>query len=175
MTAAPQTTPLASADESTASQLVPALRTAFVSALVAFGLSFPIISYHAEANINNELVLIGRWPLSFGIAALVFLFVLMRQVSPPDWRIWFDRLGAVAAGGLGGALAESAAEGEGVAAPSRARARFAQWFGPFALGVVVLFPLIMVGALGPSSSLKWINNYGVQIMIYVMLGWGLNN
>ena len=28
--------------------------------------------------------------------------------------------------------------------------------------------------LGPAGSLKWINNYGVQIMIYVMLGWGLN-
>src|SRR5262249_3247727 len=28
--------------------------------------------------------------------------------------------------------------------------------------------------LGPAASLKWINNYGVQIMIYVMLGWGLN-
>ncbi|HEY8580948.1 MAG TPA: high-affinity branched-chain amino acid ABC transporter permease LivM, partial [Beijerinckiaceae bacterium] len=28
--------------------------------------------------------------------------------------------------------------------------------------------------LGPQGSLKWINNYGVQILIYVMLGWGLN-
>ena len=27
---------------------------------------------------------------------------------------------------------------------------------------------------GPAASLKWINNYGVQILIYVMLGWGLN-
>ena len=42
------------------------------------------------------------------------------------------------------------------------------------LGLVVLFPLISLGALGPGGSLKWINNYGVQIMIYVMLGWGLN-
>ena len=32
----------------------------------------------------------------------------------------------------------------------------------------------MLGLLGPAGSLKWINNYGVQIMIYVMLGWGLN-
>ena len=37
-----------------------------------------------------------------------------------------------------------------------------------------LFPFIMLGLLGPAGSLKWINNYGVQIMIYVMLGWGLN-
>ena len=42
------------------------------------------------------------------------------------------------------------------------------------LGLVIVFPLIMLGLLGPQGSLKWINNYGVQIMIYVMLGWGLN-
>jgi branched-chain amino acid transport system permease protein len=174
MTAAQRTTQVARSGEETTSQLVPALRNALAAALVTFGLSFPIISYHAESDINNELVLIGRWPLSFAIAAIVFVFVLFRQISPPDWRIWFDRVGAVAAGGMGGALAESAAEGEGVAPPSPARARFSQWFGPFALGVVILFPLIMLGALGPSSSLKWINNYGVQILIYVMLGWGLN-
>ena len=34
--------------------------------------------------------------------------------------------------------------------------------------------MIVLGMLGPAGSLKWINNYGVQIMIYVMLGWGLN-
>ena len=174
MTAAPQTTPLASADESTASQLVPALRTAFVSALVAFGLSFPIISYHAESNINNELILIGRWPLSFGIAALVFAFVFLRQMANSDWRIWFDRFGSIAAGGMGGALVQAAREGEGVAPPSRARLAFGRWFGPFMLGLVIVFPLITLGLLGPAGSLKWINNYGVQIMIYVMLGWGLN-
>ena len=174
MTVAPQSTPVETSGEATVSPVVPALRNALAAALVAFGLCFPIISYHAEANINNELILTSRWPLSFAIALIVFLFVLLRQISPPDWRIWFDRVGSVAAGGMGGALAESAREGEGVAPPSRARTYFAKWFGPFALGFVALFPLIMLGLLGPSSSLKWINNYGVQILIYVMLGWGLN-
>jgi branched-chain amino acid transport system permease protein len=175
MTAAPQTTPLATAGETTAaSQLVPALRTAIVSALVAFALAFPIISYHAESNIENELVLIPRWPLSFGISALVFAFVFLRQMSSADWRIWFDRFGTAAAGGMGGALVQAAREGEGTAPPSAARVAFGRWFGPFMLGLVIVFPLLMLGMLGPTGSLKWINNYGVQIMIYVMLGWGLN-
>jgi branched-chain amino acid transport system permease protein len=174
MTAAPQTTPLATASEATASQLVPALRTAIVAALVAFGLSFPIISYHAESNIENELVLIGRWPLSFAIAAIVFAFVFLRQMAGSNWRIWFDRIGSIAAGGMGGALVQAAREGEGVAPPSAARLAFGRWFGPFMLGLVIVFPLITLGLLGPAGSLKWINNYGVQIMIYVMLGWGLN-
>ena len=44
------------------------------------------------------------------------------------------------------------------------------------MGLVALFafPLVMLAWLGPAGSLKWINNYGVQILIYVMLGWGLN-
>ncbi len=174
MTAAPQSTTVAETGETTAAPILTALRNAFAAALVAFGLCFPIISYHAEANINNELVLTGRWPLSLGVAAIVFAFVLFRQLSPPDWRVWFDRVGSVAAGGVGGALVEAAREGEGVAPPSRARVAFSKWFGPFALGFVALFPLIVLGLLGPAGSLKWINNYGVQIMIYVMLGWGLN-
>ncbi len=174
MAAAPQSKPADQSDEASGATIGTAIRNAAAAALVAFGLCFPIISYHAESNINNELILTGRWPLSFAIAAVVFLFVFFRQVSPPDYRIWFDRVGAVAAGGMGGALAESAAEGEGTAPPTKARTRFSQWFGPFALGFVILFPLIMLGLLGPNGSLKWINNYGVQILIYVMLGWGLN-
>src|SRR5271157_5404704 len=173
MSAPSQTTQLAESVASTG-QLVPALRTAAAAALVAFGLAFPIISYHAESNINNELVLTSRWPLSIGFAAIVFLFVFLRQMANADWRIWFDRVGAIAAGGMGGALVQAAREGEGVAPPSPARAWVSRYFGPFMLGVVALFPLIVLGMLGPAGSLKWINNYGVQIMIYVMLGWGLN-
>ena len=127
-----------------------------------------------SSNINNELVLTGRWPLSFGIAAIVFAFVFLRQMARADWRIWFDRVGSVAAGGMGGALVQAAREGEGTAPPSAARVAFGRYFGPFMLGLVILFPLIALGLLGPGGSLKWINNYGVQILIYVMLGWGLN-
>src|ERR1700722_11453824 len=146
MSAPSQTSEIA-APAATAAQFVPALRTAAAAALVAFCLAFPIITYHAESNVNNELVLIGRWPLAFGIAAIVFAFVFLRQ---------------------------AAREGEGTAPPSAARVAFGRYIGPFMLGLVILFPLIALGLLGPSGSLKWINNYGVQILIYVMLGWGLN-
>src|SRR5579872_7070802 len=173
MTAPSQTSEIAAPAE-TATQLVPALRTAAAAALVVFGLCFPIISYRAEANINNELVLGGRWPLSFAITGVVFVFVFLRQMARADWRVWFDRVGSIVAGGMGGALTQAAREGEGTAAPSRAWARFGRYFAPFALGAVILFPLVCLGLLGPAGSLKWINNYGVQILIYVMLGWGLN-
>ena len=68
MTAPSQTSEIA-APAATAAQFVPALRNAAAAGLVAFVLCFPIISYHAESNINNELVLNSRWPLSFAITA----------------------------------------------------------------------------------------------------------
>jgi branched-chain amino acid transport system permease protein len=44
------------------------------------------------------------------------------------------------------------------------------------IGVVFLFvfPFAAFYFLGASGSLKWIDSYGIQILIYVMLGWGLN-
>jgi branched-chain amino acid transport system permease protein len=48
------------------------------------------------------------------------------------------------------------------------------WFTLGGLGLLFGFPLLLLWLLGPQGSLKWINNYGVQILIYVMLGWGLN-
>ena len=27
---------------------------------------------------------------------------------------------------------------------------------------------------GPSGAIKWVDNFGVQILIYIMLAWGLN-
>ncbi len=53
-------------------------------------------------------------------------------------------------------------------------ANAANLFGLVALGVVIAYPLVLLAWVGPQGSLKWINNYGVQILIYVMLGWGLN-
>ena len=47
MSAPSQTSEIA-APVATAAQFVPALRTAAAAGLVAFCLSFPIISYHAE-------------------------------------------------------------------------------------------------------------------------------
>ena len=52
--------------------------------------------------------------------------------------------------------------------------RFVAIAGALALGFVIAYPLVLLAWLGPQGSLKWINNYGVQILIYVMLGWGLN-
>ena len=62
----------------------------------------------------------------------------------------------------------------GAAAAAGLRALAARWFAPFALGFVVIYPMFALALVGPQGALKWIDNFGIQILIYVMLGWGLN-
>ncbi|MCC6889139.1 MAG: high-affinity branched-chain amino acid ABC transporter permease LivM [Hyphomicrobiales bacterium] len=44
----------------------------------------------------------------------------------------------------------------------------------FALGFLLAYPLIMLWLAGAQGAIKWVDNFGIQILIYVMLGWGLN-
>ena len=65
-----------------------------------------------------------------------------------------------------------------LAARRRARrpgaCKLGRWFVPFAIGFVVVYPPLVILTAGYSHALKWIDNFGIQILIYVMLGWGLN-
>ncbi|MFL4988996.1 MAG: high-affinity branched-chain amino acid ABC transporter permease LivM, partial [Microvirga sp.] len=54
------------------------------------------------------------------------------------------------------------------------RARGARWVVPFALGFAVVYPALALSLAGTQGAVKWVDNFGVQILIYVMLGWGLN-
>ncbi|MBN8957429.1 MAG: high-affinity branched-chain amino acid ABC transporter permease LivM, partial [Rhizobiales bacterium] len=48
------------------------------------------------------------------------------------------------------------------------------WFTPFALGFVAVYTLLVIGIGGTQGAVKWIANFCIPILIYVMLGWGLN-
>jgi branched-chain amino acid transport system permease protein len=47
-------------------------------------------------------------------------------------------------------------------------------FALLAVLALVLYPPIVLYFAGTQGSLKYIDNFGIQILIYVMLGWGLN-
>jgi branched-chain amino acid transport system permease protein len=47
-------------------------------------------------------------------------------------------------------------------------------FNLLAVIALVLYPVAMVALFGFQGSLKWVDNFGIQILIYVMLAWGLN-
>src|SRR5262249_22010495 len=137
------------------SHLVTALRDAGLTAAIAFGLFLPLIGFQTIQTINNELTFTTRWPLLFAITAAVGLGRLCYALALEPW-IRDRRLGPAPA-----------------AVPAW-RTFAGRWFIPFAIGFVIVYPVVVVLLNGFSGSLKWIDNFGIQILIYVMLGWGLN-
>src|SRR5215468_4049773 len=136
-----------------ASRVVGALRQATITGLIAFGLLLPLIGFNTVQNIRNELVLETRWPLLAAMVAIIaggrFLHALL--IAP-----W---------------LARRALRPRPEHAP---RGRFARWLVPFTLGFAIVYPPLALSITGLQGAVKWIDNFGVQILIYVMLGWGLN-
>jgi branched-chain amino acid transport system permease protein len=132
-----------------------ALRDSGLTALVAFGVFLPLVGFLTVTDISNVLILTTRWPLLFAlvgsIAALRFIYAL--TLAPRLER---------------GALR----------LPQRASATAASilrnWFIPFAVAFVIVYPMLVVLAVGFTGAVRWIDNFGIQILIYVMLGWGLN-
>jgi branched-chain amino acid transport system permease protein len=132
-----------------AKKLVPrALKEASIAALIVGGLGFPVIAYRAEPNYNNVLVLNGRSPLFllFCVLAFVLRFLL---------TLWSPRAKP----------APVEKERQPAARP---------WLAPLGLAALIAYPLLMPVLLGPQAALKWVDTFGVQILLYVLLGWGLN-
>jgi branched-chain amino acid transport system permease protein len=134
-----------------------ALRDGALAGLVAFGLFLPLIGFKTVQNIRNELVLETRWPLLAAFVAIIaggrFIYSLL--IAP-----W---------------LAQRAMRPRPeVAEPAPWRAAVSRGFLPFALGFAIVYPVLALALTGPQGAAKWVDNFGVQILIYVMLGWGLN-
>ncbi len=132
-----------------------ALREAGVTALLAFGLFLPLIGFQTVTDIRNDLILTTRAPLLFAIVAIAGATRLAYSLVFEPW-LKQRTLRPVAA------------------APSAWRGFARKWFTPFAIGFVIVYPIIVVGAVGFGGAVKWVDNFGIQILIYVMLGWGLN-
>ena len=130
------------------------LKDSLAAAILTFLLAFPIIMLHAEADNDGTLYLTWR---PFAVAAFCALAFVGRFAQASY-----------------GARAIVEKPVAAMAAPSAARAALAQAIPYFGLAVLLVYPLAALGLLGKAASLKWIDSYGIQILIYVMLGWGLN-
>ena len=139
-----------------------AMRDAGLTALLAFLMLLPLIGFKTVQNIHNELALETRWPLLAAFVALAAAGRLLYSLLIEPWR-------------QGRALrARAVGERAASARAVRIRAAFARWVGPFALGFVLVYPAIALVLAGFGGAVKWIDNFGIQILIYVMLGLGLN-
>jgi branched-chain amino acid transport system permease protein len=132
-----------------------ALKEASIAALITLALCTPIIMFRTESDPND-----GSLKLLFRpIAVLVFMALA-----------FVGRLAVLTIK----ARPKRAKAAPVVGAPSRLRAFFSSVIGPVGLIFLLVYPVTLVWWLGPGGSLKWVDSYGIQILIYVMLGWGLN-
>jgi branched-chain amino acid transport system permease protein len=131
-----------------------ALRDAGVTSLLAFGLFLPLIGLQTVTDIRNVLMLTTRWPLLFAVVAVVGVARLAYALAFDSW------------------LKQRAQKPATASSPWRAHLK--NWFITFAIGFVIAYPAIVLVTAGFGGAAKWIDNFGIQILIYVMLGWGLN-
>ncbi|ANT48832.1 high-affinity branched-chain amino acid ABC transporter permease LivM [Mesorhizobium amorphae] len=132
-----------------------AFREAFYAGAIALGLFVLFIGLRTDQNISNELILVQRW----GLLAIV---VILTAVG----RFLYVAFGQPA---LERAKAQKA-EAPAAAAPGFVRRNF----NTIGIAVLFLYPIVIVMLVGFQGSLKWVDNFGIQILIYVMLAWGLN-
>jgi len=132
-----------------------ALRHAARTALIAFGVLLPLVGFQTVTDISNVLTLRTRWPLLLTVVAVVFVcrFLYSTAIEP-----WVARR----------------AQRPAQAAPPLWRIYLNNWGVPFAIAAAIAYPLVIFFTLGSNGGQKWIDTFGVQILIYVMLGWGLN-
>ncbi len=136
-------------------RLVPAVKDAAGLALLTLGLSVPILALRLDQDINNQPILRARWGYVAVAVALAFAARLAYLLLRP-------------------AFSRSA---RAKARPAQSTAVVAGLGRALSLGglvLLVVYPLAMLALVGRSGAIKWIDNFGIQILIYVMLGWGLN-
>jgi len=134
-----------------------ALKEAFYAGLIALGMFCLIIGLRTDQNIRNELILVPRW----GLLATVVIIVMVGRFAFSAF-VW----PAIERRRLEKASTKNVVEAE----PSLLRRNFV----PIAIVAMFLFPVIAVYSVGLQGSLKWVDNFGIQVLIYVMLAWGLN-
>ncbi len=129
-------------------------KDAIFAALLALGLFLPLIGFQTVTNIRNELILETRFGLLAIFVALMVAASLVNSFVVAPWR------------------ARRAARERAPA--TRIAGAFTKYLAPFALGFVLIYPPLVLGLAGFTGATKWIDNFGIQILIYVMLGFGLN-
>jgi branched-chain amino acid transport system permease protein len=132
-----------------------AVKEAIWAAIVALGLFGLIIGLKTDQTLNNEMVLRPRIGLLGTMVAAVFIGSLLR-----NWFSWNQALVAERRDSIPKTVGQFE--------------KFEKFGMPLALVLLALYPVIVTFTAGSSSIPKWVDNFGIQILIYIMLGWGLN-
>ncbi|UVC07291.1 high-affinity branched-chain amino acid ABC transporter permease LivM [Rhizobium sp. TH2] len=133
-----------------------ALRESIFAGAIAFGLFFFFIGLETTQNIRNELIIVPHW-LKLAlvvVAVMVVRFLMITMIRP-----YFERQKAA-----------KAAAPQVVSEPGF----FKKYFTAIVIVALFIYPVLCLWFAGVQGSLKYVDNFGIQILIYVMLAWGLN-
>jgi branched-chain amino acid transport system permease protein len=132
-----------------------AFKDAGAAALIGFALFLPLVGFNTVQNLHNELVLETRFGTLFSFVGIITVAAFLKTLVIAPWQA-------------------QRAKHAATRVPGKVSHWLSRRFAPFALGFVLIYPAIVLTMTGPSGALKWIDNFGIQILIYVMLGFGLN-
>ena len=125
--------------------LAGALKDAFWTAVVTTAILGPFLGLLTVQNSESQLALITRWPLlAIFVAIVVGIRFLLKAF------VWSRP-----------AKAKSA--------PFALSPKMERVAAPFFIGLLFAFPMFILATLGAGGSIKWIDNFGIQILIYIML------
>lgn len=135
----------------TPSPIFTSFKSALGTALVVIGLGTPIVLIETQQS-GAGTTLHWRFGLLASLAAIAFTARLLYLVILAPWL----------------ATREPLRLGEKVSPEIKT------WAKRAVLAFVLLYPFIALALAGKGGAIKWIDNFGIQLLIYVMLGWGLN-
>ena len=135
------------------SLMVQAAKEALVAAAVSFGLFILYVGIETYQDINNALVWRTRWGLLavFVVIAAVSRFLVVGFIKPHLDKRKRDKAKA------------------GIPEVSDGKNFFQRNFLKLALIGLLIYPPLSVMLAGTQGSLKYVDNFGIQILIYVML------
>jgi branched-chain amino acid transport system permease protein len=128
-----------------------AFKDALFAAVIALGVFGPLLGFKTTQDMQNRLIVEPRFDMLALAVLIVFagrFLISLFMHSRPERHEARPAL----------RLPEAVSKG----------------LPPAALVVLIVYPLMIHSLVGGSGALKWIDNFGVQILIYVMLAWGLN-
>jgi len=129
------------------------LKEAVIAAVLTVLLCTPIILLRAESDVDGVLHPNPR----FGAVAIFALLAFFGRLAVLNFNA--------------GPKREARTE---PLLPQAVRTLGAKYIPAIGLLVLFVFPFAILFMLGSGGALKWVDSYGIQILIYVMLGWGLN-
>ncbi|OHV84516.1 high-affinity branched-chain amino acid ABC transporter permease LivM [Rhizobium sp. LCM 4573] len=135
-----------------------AIKEGIFAGLLALGMFILFVGIETYQDISNALVWRTRWGLLaiFVAVAAIGRFLVVGFIKPH-----IDRR-------------KLAKAKSGVLEISEEKGFLRTHFLKIALVALVLYPIVAVMLAGTQGSLKYVDNFGIQILIYVMLAWGLN-